>query len=97
MSERFWTLPKILIIQLKRMQVELDKRTFQITHTKIHTNVDFPVHGLDMTKYSHPENPQDINKLYDLFAVVNHQGDNQKGHYTSFVRTSDGSPPVGNP
>jgi len=56
--------------------------------TKLNTLVKFPVHGLDMSR--HMEKPTSDSHIlrsaapfiYDLYAVCNHYGNLQGGHYT---------------
>uniref|UniRef100_A0A6G1S5W5 Ubiquitin carboxyl-terminal hydrolase n=1 Tax=Aceria tosichella TaxID=561515 RepID=A0A6G1S5W5_9ACAR len=77
-------LPKILIIHLKRFS--LDGRWRQ----KLQTPVDFPLYDLnvDCTKvlpqsaYEPPGN----RSSYNLFAVINHYGGLDGGHYTAFCK-----------
>uniref|UniRef100_A0A8D0EBT2 ubiquitinyl hydrolase 1 n=1 Tax=Salvator merianae TaxID=96440 RepID=A0A8D0EBT2_SALMN len=94
-----WTLPDILIIHLKRFRQVGEQRH------KLSTLVHFPLRGLDMAphvakrsrgskwsswKYALPESSQ-CNFLYDLYAVCNHHGSMQGGHYTAYCRnTLDG-------
>lgn len=66
-------------------------------HKKINTYIGFPEH-LDMTPFMSTRrnnnnnhstvkiDPSDINNKYSLFAVVNHVGSLDAGHYTAFVR-----------
>ncbi|EGB02043.1 hypothetical protein AURANDRAFT_35571, partial [Aureococcus anophagefferens] len=78
--------PNVLIIHLKRFNA-LDSR-------KVKGKIDFPTdrpldlgpflsrcHGPDCRPLSDP-GPH----LYELNAVVNHHGDINRGHYTSFVQ-----------
>ncbi|XP_061472478.1 ubiquitin carboxyl-terminal hydrolase 43 isoform X2 [Rhineura floridana] len=94
-----WTLPDILIIHLKRFRQVGEERH------KLSTLVHFPLRGLDMAPHvakrsrgskwgpwKHPtlENGH-CNFLYDLYAVCNHHGSMQGGHYTAYCRnTLDG-------
>ena len=54
--------------------------------TKLETFIQFPVTGLDMSRHvekseSHiPRSPAPF--VYDLYAVCNHYGTLQSGHYT---------------
>lgn len=76
-------LPKILIIHLKRFS--LDGRWRQ----KLQTTVDFPLTGLnvDYTQVLPPKAYPVVSKSsYNLFAVVNHYGHLDGGHYTSFCK-----------
>jgi len=51
---------------------------------KISSHVDFPVKSLDIRKYCcGPESEQEEPVLYDLYAVTNHFGGLNGGHYTA--------------
>ncbi|XP_015264333.1 PREDICTED: ubiquitin carboxyl-terminal hydrolase 43-like, partial [Gekko japonicus] len=91
-----WTLPDILIIHLKRFRQVGGQRH------KLTTVVHFPLWGLDMAphvdkrcrgskwgpwKHTNPESSQ-CNFLYDLYAVCNHHGSLQGGHYTAYCRNA---------
>lgn len=71
----FWDFPKILVISFKRFS-SCGKR-------KRMDNIDFPITGLDLSKYIVGYNPQKY--IYDLFGVCNHYGNVKGGHYTSHV------------
>ncbi|XP_046407144.1 ubiquitin carboxyl-terminal hydrolase 15-like [Ischnura elegans] len=73
-----WTLPRILIIQLKRFSYNRCRRD------KLDTLVEFPIQGLDMTKYVINGNSSPA--IYDLFAVCNHYGAMGGGHYTAYAK-----------
>ena len=77
-----WRLPSILLIQLKRFRNVLsgDKKL-----TKL---VDYPISGLDLSKYTLGVN-QDC--VYDLFGVVHHRGFISGGHYIAFANMTPGS------
>jgi len=72
-----WSLPKILIIHLKRFSYRNKWH-----REKLETLVDFPFENLDMSKYllSNPSEPQ----IYDLYAISNHYGALGGGHYTAY-------------
>jgi len=75
----FWNFPKILVIVLKR---------FSATGThKMDQLVDFPLEGLDLSKYVRGYNPKTF--IYDLYGVCNHIGGVSGGHYTAFVKNAD--------
>lgn len=60
-----WKLPDVLIIHLKRFQYQ---QGAYFTHReKIAALVDFPVEGLDLSRFT--LRPQEIPPVYDLFAV----------------------------
>ena len=68
--------PKILIIQLKRFE----------NNQKIETFIDFPLKDLDISQFVSPYSKINnvIPKKYDLFAVANHYGRLEYGHYDAF-------------
>ena len=47
---------------------------------KINALVEFPVHGLNLSKYF----VEGEKEVYDLYAVSNHFGNMGGGHYTAF-------------
>lgn len=82
--------PRILVIHLKRfLKVRYNN--------KINLNVDYPIEGLDMSKYlSHnvdPSNDYDkerkqeySNCIYDLFGISLHSGTESSGHYVAYCK-----------
>ena len=74
-----WRLPNILIIQLKRFQYTRAWRD------KIGTFVDYPLTGLDMSKWSLAPD-QKKNAIYDLYAVSCHGGGLGGGHYWAYCK-----------
>ena len=72
-----WSAPDILTIHLKRFE---STRSFS---DKIDIVIDFPIEGLDLTKYV---SDKDGENIYDLFAIDNHFGGLGGGHYTSYVK-----------
>ena len=89
-------LPHILIIHLKRFTNRGPWRD------KLNTFIDIPLKALDLTKYVPPllvkeDMPKGMAPptaevtppfFYDLYAVCNHYGTLNGGHYTAFVRNS---------
>lgn len=80
-----WRLPQILIIHLKRFSYQGPFRD------KLETSIDFPITGLDMnwtvkTPIDHKRDDHD-SYVYDLFAISNHYGGLNGGHYkaTCFI------------
>ena len=69
-----YTAPKILIIQLKRFQ----------NKQKINTDIIFPLTDLDISKYVILPEPHKNSLKYDLFAVSNHYGTLNFGHYDAY-------------
>lgn len=76
-----WRAPPILIVHLKRFEVEGYRRE------RNDTVVDFPISGLDLSPYvldRRSDGPH--GHLYDLYAVSNHSGTLNGGHYTAFAK-----------
>lgn len=75
-------LPPILIIHLKRFKSLPGQPT-----TKLEDTVDYPFADLNMARYTaDPSLP--INKQkYTLFAMINHSGKANFGHYTSILHS----------
>ena len=91
-----WALPPVLVIQLKRFTWSAENGG-----QKVQTPVEFPITGLDfkevmseivgdddnLLKYAPQLSRSDT--IYDLTAVVNHEGARTTwGHYDCFVRES---------
>ena len=76
---RFWNLPNILIISLKRFSMD--------GSSKINNLIEFPLENLNLSKYIIGYNPDSY--VYDLYGVCNHSGSVMGGHYTSFVKNAD--------
>lgn len=88
-------LPKILLIHLKRFSQHGPFRD------KLDNFVDYPISGLDLFPYLTPALRQELvhfydqqkqnagvrpAQKYDLYAVSNHMGSLNGGHYTAMVR-----------
>ena len=71
----FWSLPKILIIDIKR---------FNSRVMKLQQLLNFPLDNLNLSEYVIGYNPNQY--IYDLIGICNHSGGVSGGHYTSFVR-----------
>jgi len=72
-----WTLPKILVIHLKRFSHN------RYWRDKLDVLVNFPITGLDLT--SCVMNKNHPRAVYDLHAVSNHYGGLGGGHYTAYA------------
>lgn len=81
-------IPQILLIHLKRFQ------TCGHWKDKINTKIDFSINNFDLTDFlldstqslSDPLNHGQY--LYHLYAVTNHYGNLDGGHYTAMVKNS---------
>ena len=85
-----WRCPPILVVQLKRFQYDRTSRR------KLNNRVDFPIDGLDMTKYLAKARLGDLDRdgqpppMYDLFANIHHVGLLGGGHYVAAIRQDKG-------
>lgn len=75
---RFWSLPKVVVIVLKRFMT-----TPAGTIRKIHTNVDIPLH---ITFHAGSVLGDQKDHAYELRSVGLHHGTYTGGHYTSVVQ-----------
>ena len=81
---KLWTVPKVLIIQLKRFNQQLQKNN---------THIEFPK-LLNMTKYiTHPvAHDSDGNvglQMYDIIGVIEHSGTLSGGHYVAKCKINE--------
>ncbi len=77
-SIKFWSLPKILTIDLKR---------FNQRNQKDQRLIDFPLEGLNLSRYVIGYNKD--NSIYDLYGIANHSGGVHGGHYTCFIKNAN--------
>lgn len=75
-----WKVPPILLVHLKRFWYE--GRWKQ----KLQTTVDFPLEHLDLSQYV--IGPKNTLKRYNLYAVSNHYGSLDGGHYTAYCKNT---------
>jgi ubiquitin carboxyl-terminal hydrolase 8 len=75
----FWSLPKILIVCLKR---------FDNSRRKITANIDIPIENLDLSNYLRGYNNRAV---YNLIGVSNHTGGLGGGHYYSYCKGENGT------
>jgi ubiquitin C-terminal hydrolase len=74
--------PEILIIHLKRFSHQ--RQTF-FSSRKLGDLIDFPIEGLDLGDYVVSQEDKSRSK-YDLYAVSNHYGSLNGGHYTAYCK-----------
>ena len=77
MVSGFWDIPRVFAVNLSR---------FSPLGQKIKHNIDFPVDNFDMSPYLSGYSPHKY--TYELYGVINHIGNMNNGHYTSFVKNS---------
>ena len=75
----FWSFPNILIIDLKR---------FNSNNMKNQKLVLFDIYNLNLSKYSVGYNNNSY--IYELYGICNHTGNVMNGHYTSYIKNSNG-------
>jgi ubiquitin C-terminal hydrolase len=75
----FWSLPNVMIIDLKRWNGYTRKN---------HTMITIPLHNADFSKYVKGYNASSF--VYDLYGVCNHGGGAQGGHYTAYIKNANG-------
>ena len=76
---KFWNLPNVLVISLKRFSANGIQKLDHL--------VDFPLENLDLSKYVIGYKKESY--VYNLYGVCNHIGSVMGGHYTSFVKNAD--------
>ena len=84
-----WSVPDILIIHLKRFTFDTCMLSGGMLRSKIDNTVEFPIHGLDLTKDVLGPIDPDAPPIYNLVGVSEHSGPTaNSGHYTATVRNS---------
>jgi ubiquitin carboxyl-terminal hydrolase 4/11/15 len=90
--------PRILIIQLKRFKVKSQNLNYSFNNNSINdaselingkneTLINYPIQDLDLRNFIVGENK--LNAVYDLFAISQHFGNLNSGHYTSLCKNKD--------
>ena len=78
----YWSLPNIMIIDLKRVQYT------ERGPAKITIPVEIPLQNLDLSAFVRGYKRDSY--IYDLYAVCNHHGNFSKsGHYTATIKSAD--------
>ena len=78
----YWSLPNIMIIDLKRVQYT------ERGPAKVTIPVEIPLQNLDLSAFVRGYKRDSY--IYDLYAVCNHHGNFSKsGHYTATIRSAD--------
>jgi ubiquitin carboxyl-terminal hydrolase 8 len=75
----FWSFPPVLVIDFKR---------FNARNQKNQILIDFPLDNLDLSEYVVGYNKKSYQ--YELYGICNHSGGVMGGHYTSFVKNTNG-------
>ncbi|KAJ8711987.1 hypothetical protein PYW08_008941 [Mythimna loreyi] len=77
-------LPPVLVIHFKRFYVD-PKEYMCNAYRKKQTYIDFPLEELDMRQFAQC---QSNHTTYNLYAVSNHYGSMEGGHYTAYCKSS---------
>ena len=80
--QEIWACPDILVLRLNR--VKLSQGKFNFFQEKNNNFVDFPLEGLDLTSIIKDPKFSTAPPIYDLYALTNHIGNVNRGHYTAF-------------
>lgn len=75
----FWSLPQILIIDIKR---------YNFNGKKLNNHIDIPLENVSFSKYINGYNQHSY--IYDLYGICNHSGGTLGGHYTAYVKVKNG-------
>lgn len=76
-----YSAPDILIIHLKRFQFIPGQ--YFVHREKINDIIDFPINGLDLSKYVLGPKFDNAPPIYDLYGVSHHMGGLGGGHYVA--------------
>jgi ubiquitin C-terminal hydrolase len=79
----YWSLPEIMVIDIKRFEYNSDTDSF----VKNQSNIRIPIENVSFSKYVEGYNKDSY--VYDLYGICNHHGDENFGHYTSTIKTAD--------
>jgi len=76
--------PEILVVHFKRFS---HTRQSMFGSRKLNMQIDFPVEGLDLSSFMMQTQEDSLkptsSSLYDLYAISNHYGSLNGGHYTA--------------
>jgi len=75
----YWSLPNILVIDIKRFHNQNKKNQILVT---------FPLENWNLSKYIIGYKKDSY--IYDLYGICNHSGNVFGGHYTAYVKNANG-------
>ena len=87
-----YRVPPIIVISLKRFKQSKSNKSYLgmfggSSHgQKLDCQVDFPLEGLDLSKYVIGAQKTSEKLIYDCYAVSNHYGNMGFGHYTAYAK-----------
>ena len=74
----YWSLPSILVIDIKRFNAQNRKNQILVT---------FPLENFDLSKYV--VGYKKSSYVYDLYGICNHSGGVHGGHYTAIIKNAN--------
>ena len=74
-----WQVPPILVVHLKRFQIDGRGRT-----SKVNSLITFDINNFDLKPFLLSHKNYEHNSMYDLYAIVSHFGSISGGHYVSY-------------
>jgi ubiquitin C-terminal hydrolase len=77
---------KYVVLEFSGRAVYLFKVVQHMRTKKNNISIEYPVTGLDLSKYSIGYNSHKY--VYDLYAVCNHVGGMSYGHYYVYIKNS---------
>jgi ubiquitin carboxyl-terminal hydrolase 8 len=80
----FWSLPNIMIIDIKRFITSYSTGKSK----KNQQFIDIPINNVNFSKYVEGYGKESF--IYDLYAICNHHGGIDGGHYSATIKTSNG-------
>ena len=80
----FWSLPNVMIIDIKRFITSYTNRRMK----KNQQFIDIPISNVDFSKYVEGYAKETF--IYDLYAICNHHGQIECGHYSATIKNSNG-------
>lgn len=80
----YWSLPNIMIIDLKRFIF-----SYNGDCKKNQVYIDIPINNVNFSKYVEGYNKEKY--IYDLYGICNHHGSVHGGHYTATVKNANGN------
>jgi len=80
----YWSLPNIMIIDLKRFIF-----SYNGDCKKNQVYIDIPINNVNFSKYVEGYNKEKY--IYDLYGIRNHHGSVHGGHYTATVKNANGN------
>lgn len=79
---RIHRFPHALVLHIKRFKVAKGQ------HVKLSSNVAIPLQGLDLAPFASESCCLDLGAKYDLYALANHAGSLDSGHYTAHAKVA---------